>query len=286
MKNSLGCAAVLRCVGAACCGLTMISSARAETDVGAVEAAAPVIAAQAAYVLQPAPAPAKAAPADPDSFFKGWKGSIEGGINGSTGNSENFNVRAGLGAKRTTSAMETSAALTYTWATSEGKKTKSRFEADMRNDWNLGESRWFLFGQAKYEFDEFQNWKHRVSASIGPGYWVIKEDKTTLKVRGGVGFSKEFASSHNEIIPEAMLGADLTHKFTERSQVFLTGEWYPSLKNFPQFRSIVKTGYQVLVDPEINMSFKVGAEWRHQSKVTGNIKKNDVDYFLLLVWDL
>jgi hypothetical protein len=130
MKNSLVSAAVLRTVGAACGVLTTLSCVNAETIDTTSEVVAPVIAAQAAYTLQPAAAPAKAAPTDPDSFLKGWKGSIEGGINGSTGNSENFNVRAGLGAKRTTSAMETSAALTYTWATSEVLPSQS---ADKRS---------------------------------------------------------------------------------------------------------------------------------------------------------
>jgi len=42
--------------------------------------------------------------------------------------------------------------------------------------------------------------------------------------------------------------------------------------------------YSILVDPELNMSLRLGVENRYNSNPGGNDKKNDLDYFLALVW--
>jgi hypothetical protein len=231
---------------------------------------------------QPEAAPAK--PADPDSFFKGWKGSIEGGLNGSNGNSDNLSFRLGLGASRETSAMKTTAALTYTYATSDGEKTKSRGVFDLRNDWNLGE-RTIFFATGKLEYDEFQDWDWRLSAFTGPGYYFVKSDRTKLLGRVGVGVTKEVGGSTNELIPEGLIGADLEHKITERQKCFVTVEYIPSISEAWDYRVNAKAGWEVLVDPEVNMTLKIGIDDRYDHNPGPGFKKNDIEYFILLAWN-
>lgn len=221
---------------------------------------------------------------EPGSFWEGWEGSVEGGVNGSSGNSENFNVRMGFGATRRVESMETSLDGTYTWATDAGEKTKSRGDLNARNDWSLGESAWFVFAVGKVEYDEFQDWRWRFSAIVGPGYALVRDEVTTLKLRGGIGVSRELGGSRNELIPELDLGVDFEHKLTERQSIFLTHDTYPSVEDFADFRTVTKAGWEIVVDPEVNLLLKLGIEHRHQSEPGEGFKENDVDYFAVVGW--
>lgn len=238
---------------------------------------------------QPADAPKKDQPAPTPSnaefsFFSGWKGSVEFGLTGSTGNSENLNVRAGISGTRKARETDTAAALTYLYANDEGTKTKNRGELNLRNDWNLGESRWSLFSQGRVEYDEFQDWRWRLSAYGGAGYSFLRDEKTTLKGRLGAGVSKEFLSSRNELVPEGLVGLDFAHQLTERQRIFYSGEYLPSLSEFPQYRVSQKAGWEILVDPEVTMTLKLGVEHRYQSTPGDGFKHSDLDYYALLAW--
>lgn len=223
-------------------------------------------------------------PPPPASFWDGWGGSVEGGVNGASGNSENFNLRMGFSAQRRTVPMETSVTGSYTWSTDGGEKTKSRGELEGRNDWNMGESPWFVFAVGRVEYDEFQDWRWRLSGIAGPGYTLVRTDRTTLKLRGGLGFSRELGGSRNEIIPELDLGVDLEHKLTDHQKIYLTHDTYPSIEELSDFRSVTKAGWEILVDPESNLLLRLGVEHRHQSRPGEGFKKNDLDYFALIGW--
>lgn len=218
------------------------------------------------------------------SFWQGWKGTAEVGLSGSEGNSQNFAARAGLGFKRVTDEMESTLASSYTYVTSEGDKTKSRGEIAFRNDWSFKESPWGMFIQAKAEYDEFQDWDWRLSGFAGPSYTVIKNDKTMLRLRAGAGITREFGGERNEIIPEALFGADFSQKLTERQSIFANFEYLPSLKSFNEYRTNTKAGYEILIDPDTRMSLKAGAEHRYDSEPGDDKKKDDFEYFLMLVW--
>jgi hypothetical protein len=222
---------------------------------------------------------------EPKSFWDGWKGSVQAGVNGASGNSENFNLRMGFDAQRVTSAMETKINAAYSWSTDDGTKTASRGDLGLRNDWNLGESPWFVFAIGKVEYDEFQDWRWRTSTIVGPGYTVIRDEKTTLKVRGGIGASKEFGGTQNELVPELDIGFDFERQLTERQKVFVTHDTSPSIEDLSDFRMVTKAGWEILVDPEVNLLLKLGVEHRRQSKPGEGFKKDDIDYFAVLGWN-
>lgn len=240
---------------------------------------------KAAPATQDKPADAPAIPADPDSFLKGWKGQIEGGLNGSTGNSESLSFRFAAAADRKTSKMTTHADTNWTFATSDGQKSKDRWEANLRNDWIINESRWSIFALGKAEWDEFQAWNWRLSGFGGVGYAFIKTDKTLLNGRVGLGLTKELGGNNRTgVTPEGDLGVDFSHQLTQRQKLFVTSDLYPSFRDFPEYRWVTKGGWEILVDPETNMSLKIGAEHRYNSSPGLGVKRSDLDYFLALVW--
>lgn len=244
-------------------------------------------------VFQPAGAPAPvaapqapAAPPPPETFLDGWTGSVEAGLNGSTGNSEVLNARAAVLGERKVELMITKASATYVRSQEGGTTTKNRFEATVRNDWIFEKgSPWRYFVTGTYDYDDFQDWQHRVTLGNGIGYAFIEDDITTLVGRAGIGVRREFGGADDDWTPEGIFGADFSHKLTERQKITASIDYYPSLDDFmDDYRIVTKAAWEVLVDPEVKMSLKVGAEHRYDNTPGAGTKRNDLDYFALLVW--
>lgn len=224
-------------------------------------------------------------PDTPKGFFHGWKGGVEVGLNGSEGNSENFNLHAGINAERKTERYDTKASLSYLRASDDGETTKNRAELNIQNDWIFSKgSPWRYFVKGTLEYDDFQDWNERLTLTNGIGYAFVENEKTTLIGRVGAGIRKDFGGSDNRLHPEGLLGVDLSHKFTQRQQLTVTAEFFPDFLDLNEYRARLKAGYEILVDPETKLSLKVGVEDRYDSDPGADKKKNDVDYFLLLVW--
>lgn len=248
---------------------------------------APVVVKDNSAEWQPeaAAAPAeKAAPAPEVSFWNGWKRNADLGLNGSSGNSETLSIRGLIGAERKTETLETKANVGYVFANNDGEKSKSRGEANIFNNWNFGaDSPWGWFAQGKVEYDEFQSWKWRFSGSTGPSYTFIKNEKTTLRGRVGLGaFYETGKSADDELHPELDLGLDFTHQFSETQKMFATIDYYPSLDEFPAYRVTAQAGYEILLSKEDNLSLKLGIQDRYDSSPGLGNKRNDVEYFVAL----
>ena len=98
----------------------------------------------------------------------------------------------------------------------------------------------------------------------------------------GAGLTREVGGPNNAFTPELNIGMDFTRKFSERTKMFVTLDYYPSLKRFADCRGTAKAGLDIVVDPELALSLKIGAENRYPSDLCDGFKKNDADYFTML----
>ena len=224
-------------------------------------------------------------PEDPSSWTDGWDWKAVVGLNGASGNNENFSARAALSGERNTSKYETKLGLSYIYGTSDGAKNTSRGVASINNDW-LTDSKWRYFAQGKYEYDEFQQWDHRLSAAVGVGYELYKDEKTTLLIgRIGVGGYYEIGNmADEEFVPEGLIGLDLKHKWTENTTLVASTTYYPSFDDFGEFRWNTSAGIEVVMDKESGMTLNTGFEHRHDSMPGSGTKPNDVEYYMGLGW--
>lgn len=218
------------------------------------------------------------------SFFDGWAGSVEVGLNGASGNTDRFSFRSSLNARRETDEMVTSTSLLYIYAEEDSDKSESRFSSLLRNDWLLEDSPWRVFLEGTAEWDEFKAWDWRVTGAGGLGYEFIMDERTELIGRVGVGFSREFGGADDDIVPEGLLGLDFSHKLSERQKVSASATYYPDLEDLEEFRLIATANWEVLIDPEANLSLKVGVEDRYDSTPGEGFEHNDLSYFAMLVW--
>lgn len=217
-------------------------------------------------------------------FLRGWAWEAEIGLNGSEGNTEQFNLRTALNGERESDRLSSRIRLSYNYATDDGEKSEDRFLARLRNDWKFRDSKWRFFTEGEFEYDDFQDWDWRWSAFAGPAYAFIENDRTLLLGRVGFGFNQFVGGENDDVSPQALIGLQYNHKFTDRQSFESEATLFPDLDETGEYRFVGTAAYSILVDPEINMSLRLGIENRYNSNPGGNNDKNDLDYFLTLVW--
>jgi putative salt-induced outer membrane protein YdiY len=208
---------------------------------------------------------------------------VELGLSGTEGNSQLFKVRAAGNAKYETKECIFKTELLYAFANANDERTENRLLLTSRYEWLLGDTPWSIFVRGELEYDEFKAYDVRVGLHSGVGYTFFKDDTTLFKGRVGAGASREIGGPENRIMPEGLIGLDFEHKFTGRQKIAASVDFFPDLGDIGEYRAELKACYEILIDPEWNLTFKIGALDRYDSTPEGR-KANDIEYFALLVW--
>ncbi|MEX1039517.1 MAG: DUF481 domain-containing protein [Pirellulaceae bacterium] len=213
-----------------------------------------------------------------------WNNSLELGINGQTGNTESLSLRGGARLRREGKYTTTSANVRHLRTSNRGIRTQnnaimdSRFELPFKTF-----DRWHLFETNFLEFDEFKVFDLRLAVNGGLGYKIIKTDATDFTMSVGSGFSREYGSPNEEMVPEGMMGWTLNQQFTSRHSIEGKYEIFPDWGDFSQYRSVGEFAYKVMLDEDNRLSMKFSVVNRFDSSSNGT-EKNDMDYAVLLLW--
>ena len=70
-------------------------------------------------------------------------------------------------------------------------------------------------------------------------------------------------------------------RLAERNYGALTGRTYGLIS---EYRTDAKAGWDIVIDPEVNMSLKLGVNHRHNSEPGEGKKENDLEYFAMIGW--
>jgi putative salt-induced outer membrane protein YdiY len=212
-----------------------------------------------------------------------WTGGVELGVNGVDGNSEIFKLHAGGNAKRTTEESIWTSELSYNFATASWSRKENRLLSKTRHEWPLPDSPWSMFLSGSGEYDEFKAFEARVASHTGVGHDFLNNERTIFKGRLGAGASREIGGPQNRFLPEGLLGVDWEQKITKRQKIKSTFEFFPDLTEVGNFRGEAKVAYEVLIDPELNLTLKIGLLDRYDSTPEGK-RPNDLEYFAVLLW--
>jgi len=257
------------------------------TQAAQIEAAEATLA-EAGYTVEP---PAPEQPPNPGlklgpvTLFEGWERRFEVGINGSEGNTVDFNARVALSGFYEDAERRWFVDMVYERASEDNETTENDFYASVTRDWLLPEKKHFYFLTGRYDWDEFQDWDSRVSGAGGIGYQFVKNEKWELLGRAGAGGNQEFGGEDDEFTPEGLLGVNLLWNIADGQSLRFANTYYPDLGDFSQFRNITRVEWKIALDAVEGMSLAVGAENEHQSDPGGDAEKDDLTYYLSLIWD-
>jgi Protein of unknown function, DUF481 len=211
-----------------------------------------------------------------------WKGGFDLGLNGSTGNSEVFNIRFGANADRKSETNLLHADLLYTLGKQDGRTIQNAMLFNARDEVLFPGSRWTFFGSTNIEYDELRAYKFRVGVYAGVGYTVRDDGATLFKVRAGAGAVREIGGPQDRWVPELVFGYDYKHKFSDRAAIVSTLDFYPRIDDFGQYRVRGNIAFETILDPATGTNFKIGAQSRYDSDPGPNTRRHDLNYFATL----
>ncbi len=207
-----------------------------------------------------------------------WKSQFDLGFSGSQGNSRTFDFRIAFQTEHETDTDRWRIDAAYFYGKSAGETTKSEGTLGVLKDWLMPNSPWLYFAQARYDFDEFRSWTHRVSGHGGAGYEFIHTDELTLIGRIGAGASKEWERSQ-PIRPEGLIGGDLSWQINDKQKLAAHTTLYPDLGDFFQFRIVSGVVWNMLIDEANGISINVGVDNEYESITEGDSKHNNLKYY-------
>ncbi|VTS05485.1 DUF481 domain-containing protein [Tuwongella immobilis] len=212
-----------------------------------------------------------------------WMGGVEFGLNGSEGNSQILKIRFGANATRKSQTNLLAADLFYGFSTQNSERNENKMLLSVRDEILLAGTQWSPFLAGTTEYDEFRDYEFRYASHAGLSYLFWKTEKSLFKGRFGVGTSVEVSPEDTRYNPEGMLGYDFNWRFTDRQRFVTSADFFQDLGNLERQRVRVRGAYEILVDPESNLTLRLGIQERYDSQ-PGNAKPNDLDFFATLMF--
>lgn len=214
-----------------------------------------------------------------------WKSHFTAGAGFQSGNTENAELSLELTANRENEKSRDTVDARYYYGQERGDRNANKFTGGILHDWIIKESRWSIFADGRFDYDEFNSWEYRLSGHGGVGYQLIDEDDLNVILRGGFGGAKEFKSSRNQFIPEALIGGTLAWKISDRQKFKIESTLYPDLDDTGEFRDITSASWDYKLNDEGNTAFTLGLYNEYQSKTAPGISRNDIRIFGGLSFD-
>ncbi len=218
----------------------------------------------------------------PEEPVSKWEHSLEVGIDGSEGNTVDFNARLRFGSSFTNDKIEFNAYALYLYSEENRESTKNRAEVGVRNDWLISDSPWRVFAQGLYEYDEEKSFDSRISGNAGLGYTFVDTEKVTFIGRLGLGTSREWGTNRDRFVPEGIAAIDLRYKIDDRQSFTGLTEYIPNLEDFNDYRVRAVAAYQLQMDLKGNLFLRLGLESRYDETVDPGDDRNDLDYFVTI----
>ena len=212
-----------------------------------------------------------------------WSGGLEAGLNGSEGNSPVLKLRIGGDLKYDTPDDLFILNGWYGLSRQRGILAENKALVTARNEIPVIESLAY-FTQGQFEYDAFRDVKTRVGVHNGLSFTAIKTENTLVKLRAGVGASREFGGPEDKWIPEAIFGGDWEQKITDKTKFVAGADYYPDVADWGHYRIRARAAFEILLDQQLNLSLRFGVMDRFDSQPGDNVKRNDLDYFMTLLY--
>ena len=217
---------------------------------------------------------------------QGFNISLDFSMDGSWGNTDEQSFRFGSIVKRELPETRARADLTYYHKTQDNETSDDKLSVGLRKDWLKPDSKWFYFMESRYDYDDFESWKYRLSGHAGPGYIFFDTRKLRLSLLAGPGARKEWESINDNVRFEGVTGLDFIWNISKRQKITGFTGYYPVLTDFDDYRTRSSLNWRFLMDRELKLSFILGLEHEYLNIVDPGNDKNDTRVYVGIRHDL
>lgn len=215
------------------------------------------------------------------SFLRGWSRRIDLGINGRQGSTDTRNITAGIDFNYADEFKRWEFRGRYFFnSTSDGDDEDNNARLDLRRDWLFPGSRFFAFGSFRYQFDQFENWKHRTVFAAGPGIHLVQREDHVLDFRVGPSFTREYEGTRKNR-GEVLFALDYDWKISERNSFSFQNDYFLAYTpDSGEFRNLTLAEWRIALLEKPALSLTIGGSNEYDSDPDPGDDANDLRYYL------
>lgn len=217
-------------------------------------------------------------------LLEGWGRSVELGVSGSSGNTSEQDVVAGLDLGFEDERRRWAVEARYLLSRSDARTSDHEAMVGAARDWLRPGSPWFWFGKLQLRWDQFESWEERVVVGGGPGYELIDDDEHTLRARSGLSVRHDFGERDDTDL-EMFTGLEGEWRIGDDHTLAARAKILPALSDPGEFRNVNGADWKIRLDDAEGLSFKLGLEHEYETDVEDGDERNDLYYYGAVVLD-
>ena len=218
-------------------------------------------------------------------FLRGWKRRIDLGLNGKQGNSETTVITGGARFRYDDDWSRWRLNGRYIFDRDGGEVSDNNGNVDLRHDWLYPDRRWFWSAGTRYQFDEKESWRHRLTLFAGPGYDVLQTETQHLNVVVGPSYTREWGERDDD---KAEAATNLTYGWEpiDRLSFNLTNSFFVELfPNDGAIRNLTTAQWSIELSQHPALSLNLGVDNEYETQPEEEDKRNDLKYYVTLGLD-
>ena len=210
-----------------------------------------------------------------------WRYLLTAGANASTGNSKSAALNLSAEAARVSNIDKWTMFGQANYARNDGETEAERYALGTQYTRDLTPV-WFGFGTADAMRDKLANISSRTSVASGVGYHLVRNERNTFDVSGGLGFTRDrydeparvdgaLRDTYGRL--ELVLAEESNHKLTDTTSLRQRFVVLPNLRDSGEFRATFDTNVTVAINKDMNLT--AGVSYRYNSDPGVGVKKTD-----------
>ena len=207
-----------------------------------------------------------------------WTGSFSLAGSTSRADSTTSNVRVGAELRRESDAEKFDLTASWYWGESQGETTDNDLLVRASQYWYVQDSRWLYFAQGTWQYDQFQDWGHRVSPYGGIGYTIYDQEDLSLVVKAGAGATWKYHD--HEVDPQVLLESTTDWKINDRQS--LTGRLSiaPDPLDWGNYLATVQADWKCKLGSDTPWALSLGIRNIYDSRSNSGSSGNDLKAYV------
>ncbi len=215
-----------------------------------------------------------------------WSGAISLGINGADGNTDRLGIQGRGELNRKSELDRLKLYVQGDLQRQNGATTDNEVLAGASLERDISK-RWFAYGRADFEKDDFENLDLRGVVTMGVGYYLVRSTNFEWKGLAGVGYQHEtYTDGTSQGEGVVSLGYDLSYNLQDWLKLVHDLTYFPSLTSpASDYRLVSNTMGELPIGQSANWKLRIGLRNQYDALPRLGARKMDTTYLFNMVYD-
>lgn len=202
-----------------------------------------------------------------------WKRSLAVGFNMTDGNSDTVTLGVGADAAKKWDLRELLLGAKFAYGETDHETTQKDFKADTQYN-HLFTERAYSYLNASFLYDDISQVDYRVLVGPGLGYYLMKDDATSLAIEAGVAYLTEEVGDVTSDAFVFRFAERYERALSETAKIWQSIEYLPESGAFEAYLLNNKVGVEAAINH--SLSLRMVFEDRYDSQPAPGSEKNDI----------